>query len=89
MYKFNAKLFLLKIPFCFLILSTAEAKFPKPTGWVNDYAQVIDANTKTTLETLLTELEQKTQAEIAVVTLQQLAQNEDIELTAVEMFAEW
>jgi len=41
----------------------------KPDGYVTDRANLLSANSETQLETLLAELEQKTTAEIAVVTL--------------------
>ena len=41
-----------------------------PTGYVNDYANVIDAQTKSRLETILTNLKQRENIEIAVVTVQ-------------------
>ncbi len=44
----------------------------KPVGWVNDYAGVIDSGTKERLTGLISELEQKTGAEIAVVTVPSL-----------------
>ena len=42
---------------------------PPPTGFVNDYANVIDAATKTRLETILTNLRDQHQIEFAVVTV--------------------
>src|SRR6267143_3466449 len=42
---------------------------PSPTGYVNDYANVIDPQTKTRLETILTNLKQRANIEIAVVTV--------------------
>lgn len=40
-----------------------------PTGFVNDYANVIDGQTKSRLETILTNLKQRADIEIAVVTV--------------------
>ena len=48
---------------------TATGPLPPPTGYVNDYANVIDEQTKSRLETLLTNLKQRANIEIAVVTL--------------------
>ena len=46
-----------------------SAPLPAPTGFVNDYAHVIDAQTKSRLETMLTNLQQRQNIEIAVVTV--------------------
>src|SRR4030095_5195083 len=45
-----------------------SAPLPAPTGFVNDYAHVVDAQTKSRLETILTNLQQRQNIEIAVVT---------------------
>jgi len=48
----------------------------KPTGYVTDRAGIINAQTKTQLEALCTELEQKTGAQMAIVTVKSLDGNE-------------
>lgn len=48
---------------------TAKSPLPSPTGYVNDYAGVIDAGTKARLETILTNLKQRANIEFAVVTV--------------------
>ena len=48
---------------------TAKSPLPAPTGYVNDYANVIDSQTKARLETVLTNLKQRQDIEIAVVTV--------------------
>ena len=49
----------------------AEIKslLPRPTGFVNDYANVFDANSKQRLESLLAKLREKANIEFAVVTV--------------------
>jgi uncharacterized protein len=42
---------------------------PAPTGYVNDYAHVVNADTKQQLETMLTKLDQEQQIQFAVVTV--------------------
>ena len=42
---------------------------PSPTGFVNDYAAVFDADSKTRLESLLARLKEKASIEFAVVTV--------------------
>ena len=48
---------------------TGHSPLGPPTGYVNDYANVIDAATKQRLETILTNLKQRADIEIAVVTV--------------------
>jgi uncharacterized protein len=50
--------------------AVAQLEFPKPTGWVNDFARVIDTDTQKRLATLCSEVDQKTHAQIAVVTVE-------------------
>jgi len=49
----------------------AEIKslLPRPTGFVNDYANVFDSNSKQRLESLLVKLREKANIEFAVVTV--------------------
>src|SRR5215831_19271834 len=62
--------------------------FPQPTGYVNDFASVIDASTKDQLGALCSELDRKTNAQIAVVTVRTLA-GSSIEDYALRLFNEW
>src|SRR5690242_8692697 len=48
---------------------TAQSPLPSPTGYVNDYARVIDSATKQQLETTLTNLDQQQQIQFSVVTV--------------------
>ncbi len=48
---------------------TTQSPLPDPTGFVNDYANVLDAATKTRLETILVNLQQQHDIEFAVVTV--------------------
>jgi uncharacterized protein len=47
----------------------AQLEFPKPKGYVNDFANVIDAGAKRRLDALCKEVDEKTHAQIAVVTI--------------------
>ena len=51
------------------LLAQAKPQFPKYTAHVNDFSNVIDGNTKYHLETVLTNFEKLTGAQIAVVTM--------------------
>jgi uncharacterized protein len=48
---------------------TTTSPLPPPTGYVNDYANVIKPETKAKLDTILTNLKKKADIEIAVVTV--------------------
>jgi uncharacterized protein len=47
-----------------------KSPLPPPTGFVNDYANVIDSESKARLESVLTELRDKSDVEFAVVTVE-------------------
>lgn len=63
-------------------------QFPKPVGYVNDFAQVIQPDIKTQITAICKELEQKTQAEIAVVTMPTIGE-EDYRDYANRLFEAW
>jgi uncharacterized membrane protein YgcG len=48
------------------------ADFPKPDGFVTDAAHVLDAKSRTALESLVRDTEQQTASEIAVATVPSL-----------------
>ena len=48
---------------------TTQSPLPQPTGYVNDYAHVIDQTTKDRLEITLTNLDRQRQIQFAVVTI--------------------
>src|SRR5690349_20932461 len=60
----------------------------KPTGYVNDFAHVLDAQTTTDLENLCREVDQKAKAQIAVVTIRSL-DGSDVDSYAVDLFHAW
>ncbi len=60
----------------------------KPTGYVNDFAAMLAAPEKTSLETKLAAFEKKTGDEIAVVTVPTIG-DDYIENYAVKLFEEW
>jgi len=66
-------LFVLLFPFA-LSCSSSETQvkspLPPPTGFVNDYANVIDSASREQLESILTELKNKSAIEFAVVTIE-------------------
>ena len=48
---------------------TAQSPLPPPTGYVNDYARIIDSASKQQLETALANLDQQQQIQFSVVTV--------------------
>jgi uncharacterized protein len=72
-----------------LIASIVSAQdMPKPTGFVNDFAGVIPDAMENRITALCSELKQKTGAELAVATIQDLGDS-TIEDYASELFEQW
>jgi uncharacterized protein len=69
-------------------VALAAQTLPKPTGRIADLANVIDPATEADLDRRLDVLEQKTTAEIAVVTVPSL-DGAPVEDYAVRLFKEW
>ncbi|MCL2063621.1 MAG: TPM domain-containing protein [Candidatus Cloacimonetes bacterium] len=74
----------------FLLVTSiwATIQFPKPQGWVNDFSEVFDPATKANLSNILTELNQKTGVEIAVVAVKDF-QGLDRDTYATDLFESW
>jgi uncharacterized protein len=53
----------------YAVAQTAKSPLPQPTGYVNDFARVLDTGAKQSLETTLTNLDQQQQIQFAVVTV--------------------
>lgn len=60
----------------------------KPTGYVNDFAHVIDADTAAKITNIAQQIDQKAHAQIALVTINSLDGN-DIESYAVDLYKKW
>jgi len=75
----------------FIIIGIAlyAQSFPKPKGYVNDFAGVIDQGSKLKMEELIKTLNQKTGAEIAVVTVKSIAPYGSIEEYSVDLASDW
>lgn len=63
-------------------------KYPKPTGYVNDFAGVVDYQSARQIDALCRELEDKTGAQMALVTVKNLGGN-DIKDFANRLFSAW
>jgi uncharacterized protein len=80
--------------FLFFLLVTAifsgwSQELPKPTGYVNDFAGVISQNDRNRMESIISLVEEKTGAEIAVVTVDTIAPYGSIEQYSVELAQTW
>jgi uncharacterized protein len=62
--------------------------FPEPVGYVNDFAELLSSDVRAQLEAQLSQLDEDTTAEVAVVTITTL-DGEPIEYYANEIFNEW
>src|SRR5437016_14482067 len=60
----------------------------KPSGYVNDFAQVLSSESAAYLENLCTEADEKAKAQIAVVTIHSL-DGRDVEGYAVDLYKSW
>jgi len=65
-----------------------QRKFLPAKGWVSDYSNVFDTEAKKSLTALCQEIDQKTNAQIAVVTVESLG-GVPIESYAHALFNEW
>lgn len=68
----------------------AEGNFPSPTPefFINDFANVLDQSTRDKIQSLGKQLEDKTTAQVVVVTINTL-DGQDVESYANELFAKW
>ena len=60
-------------------------EWPKPKGYLSDFARIVDSSSRDSIEALGAELREKTGAELAVVTLADLG-GEEVEPVAVDLF---
>ena len=83
----------LTIVFFAMFLSSAafaEYLFPKPLGYVNDYARIIDQQGVEYINSVIEHTEQNTTSEIAVVTLNSINESGlTPKMYAVELFQKW
>jgi uncharacterized protein len=77
----------LAIFFC-AVASALDTSKLKPTGYVNDFAHVIDAGSAAQIEAYCGNVERATGAQLAIVTVDSL-DDEPVEDVAVRLFKEW
>ncbi|MFQ5865248.1 MAG: TPM domain-containing protein [bacterium] len=84
----NIFLVLIAVLICQPSLLHSQEKFPKPVGYVNDFANVIPANVEQQIEAVCIEVQQKTGAQIAVVTVETVGEEYYSEY-ANKLFTAW
>ncbi len=80
-----AALVVLALP---LLLHAEPVSQLRPTDYVNDFAHVLDSSTIAQLDDICQQIDQKAQAQIAVVTINSL-DGSDIDSYAVDLFKRW
>lgn len=80
--------FIIATIFIFLAPSVSKAEFPKPIGFVNDFAGVMNSSDRQKLDSALNILAYKTGVEIAVATVASLDEI-PIEDYAVDLYKTW
>jgi uncharacterized protein len=86
--KFVARSLLVLLVLCVPAARTEQVKNLKPQGYVNDFAGVLSAQAKDKLTALCAEVQQKTKAQIAVVTVSSL-EGEPIEQFSIDLATAW
>ncbi|PIU58360.1 MAG: methanol dehydrogenase [Deltaproteobacteria bacterium CG07_land_8_20_14_0_80_38_7] len=71
-----------------LSASVAKGQLPSPTGYVNDFANILDKKTVTYLNGMLSAFEAQTTDEIAIATVPDIGDN-SIEDYAVDLYKQW
>jgi uncharacterized protein len=73
------------------VVLTAESvsTLPAPTGYVSDFAGVLSPSTKASLENLCTQVDRQTHAQIAVVTIKTLDNDQSIDEFATALEDKW
>ncbi len=74
--------------FCVISFGALAQEIPAPQGYVSDYAQMLSPQMREKLTGLLQELEQKTTAQIAVLTVKTTQPYDDLQY-ALKVFDSW
>ncbi|ADW68608.1 TPM domain-containing protein [Granulicella tundricola] len=82
-------LLLLLLPAAGVVRAEKVADLPLPTSYVNDFAGVLSPGTKQNLEDLCVQLHQKANADVAVVTIKTLEDDEDVDDFAAKLEEKW
>src|SRR4051812_12470356 len=73
---------------CSVLAFAEKPEQLKPTNYVNDFAGVLDQQTQTRMNALCLEVQQKANAQIAIVTIKTL-EDQPVEDFAVALFKQW
>jgi len=78
------------VGFAFLVSARAASArdWPKPVGFLSDFAGVVDPASADSIDALAAELQAKTGAELAVAVFKDLG-GEEVEPAAVDLYAHW
>jgi uncharacterized protein len=73
------------------VVLTAESvsSLPAPTGYVSDFAGVLSVSTKSNLEALCTQVDRQAHAQIAVVTIKTLDNDQSVDEFATALEDKW
>ena len=88
---FSRWLAIVLLTFAPSLVVTAESvnSLPAPTGYINDFAGVLSPSTKASLENLCTQVDRQAHAQIAVVTIKTLDNDQSIDEFATELEDKW
>lgn len=70
-------------------LGESVKSLPSPTGYISDFAGVLSSSTKQDLETLCSQVDRQAHAQIAVVTIKTLDNDQTVEEFATELEDKW
>jgi uncharacterized protein len=87
-HKTRAVLILLLLWAALLPCAAKEKRFPEPTGYVNDFAGVVDASLKTRISDICRELDSKTGVQIGVASFKDLG-GDEIDGFTSKLFEQW
>lgn len=71
------------------LLLSSYAAYPKPIGLVNDYSGLLNTNQHAELSNIVEQYEKDTSVEIAVVIMDSIAPNANIDTYATALFNRW
>jgi uncharacterized protein len=88
---FSRWLAIVLLTFAPSLVVTAESvnSLPAPTGYINDFAGVLSPSTKSSLENLCTQVDRQAHAQIAVVTIKTLDNDQSIEEFTTALEDKW
>jgi uncharacterized protein len=72
-----------------MVTAESVSTLPAPTGYVNDFAGVLNPSTKYSLENLCTQVDRQAHAQIAVVTIKTIDGDQSIEEFATALEDKW